>query len=148
MVDVIRTFYKQVYANDDFIEKEAEFIFSNFKVKDYRGVVKFMKKYKFKNFLKEFKHKTIFKINFLIKIEHKEAKCFDKNINLFFKEKIIIEDKETTIYEIKTYNKYCNSYNEERSFSDEEGYFDEEDNFNEYKDFVVIANVKIKSYIN
>ena len=149
MVDVIRTFYKQVNANEDFIEREAEFIFSNFKVKDYRSVVKFMKKYKFKNFLEEFKHKTILKINFLIKIEHKEAKCFDKNINLFFKEKITIEDKEKTIYEIKTYDKYCSSFiGEERSFSDEEGYFNEEDNLNEYKDFIVIANVKIKSYIN
>ena len=148
MAEVIRTFYRQVYEDDDFIEKEAEFIFSNFKEKDYRSVVKFMKNYKFKNFLKNFNHKTILKINFLMKIEHKEAKCFDKNINLFFKEKITIEDKETTIYEIKTYDKYCNSYNEKRSFSDEEGYFNEEDICNEYKDFVVIANVKIKSYIN
>ena len=30
MVDVIRTFYKQVNENEDFIEREAEFIFSNF----------------------------------------------------------------------------------------------------------------------
>ena len=31
MVDVVRTFYKQVNANEDFIEREAEFIFSNLK---------------------------------------------------------------------------------------------------------------------
>ena len=147
MVDVIRTFYKQVNENEDFIEREAEFIFSNFKEKDYRSVVKFMKKYKFKNFLEEFKSKTILKINFLIKIEHKEARCFDKNICLFFKEKITIEDN--TIYEIKIYDKYCDSFvGEERSFSDEEGYFNEKDEMNEYKDFIVIANVKIKSYLN
>ena len=105
-----------------------------------------MKKYKFKNFLEEFKSKTILKINFLIKIEHKEARCFDKNICLFFKEKITIEDN--TIYEIKIYDKYCDSFvGEERSFSDEEGYFNEKDEMNEYKDFIVIANVKIKSYL-
>ena len=153
MVDVVRTFYKQVNVKEDVVEREAEFIFSNFQIKDYRSVVRFIKKYRFKDFLEEikeeFKYKTILKIKFLIKIEHKEAKCFDKNIKLFFKEKITIEDKENTIYEIKTYDKYCGSFiGEERSFSDEEGYFSEEDNLNEYKDFIVIANVKTKSYLN
>ena len=114
--------------------------------------MKFIKNYRFKDFLKEikeeFKYKTILKINFLIKIEHKEAKCFDKNINLFFKEKITIEDKENTIYEIKTYDKYCSSFiGKEISFSDEEECFNEDDDLNEYKDFIVIANVKTKSYL-
>ena len=35
MVDIIRTFYKKVKENDDFVEREAEFIFSNFYIKDY-----------------------------------------------------------------------------------------------------------------